>query len=318
MAYRKVYFRIHTEGYVSGWSSDSDKAAFKEESRRLFKSLGWTLTLGHNGCCDTVTKGQGEIILTDIEPGTYLAIERDTGDAGHILDASYQEVVKTIRGLGGIAVTSTQGMQDLFGLDGGKYGKGILDSSRIKLVMQMENRRHGSFKECSICLRMKSDRSPDSAGGRGYSVLGITMSLSNSTPPKKSTTPTLEVPEPHIQKCENGISGSAEMTHPEVPKLHPSQKEKSYTDPIHTETSPSVGQAAGRTDAEPPGETIVLGMSEQEQPAGCEKLHRLHHGGDVQHHLRDPQRRSGRPVPERGQRPTGTELCNIYFSQGLN
>ena len=49
-----------------------------------------------------------------------------------------QKMVKTIRGLGGIAVTSTQGMQDLFGLDGGKYGKGILDSSRIKLVMQME------------------------------------------------------------------------------------------------------------------------------------------------------------------------------------
>jgi len=49
-----------------------------------------------------------------------------------------QEMVKTIRGLGGIAVTSTQGMQDLFGLDGGKYGKGILDSSRIKLVMQMD------------------------------------------------------------------------------------------------------------------------------------------------------------------------------------
>lgn len=48
------------------------------------------------------------------------------------------EMVKTIRGLGGIAVTSTQGMQDLFGLDGGNYGKGILDASRIKLVMQME------------------------------------------------------------------------------------------------------------------------------------------------------------------------------------
>lgn len=53
--------------------------------------------------------------------------------AGFIL-----EMVKTIRGLGGIAITSTQGMQDLFGLEGGKYGKGILDSSRIKLVMQME------------------------------------------------------------------------------------------------------------------------------------------------------------------------------------
>lgn len=49
-----------------------------------------------------------------------------------------QEMVKTIRGLGGIAITSTQGMQDMFSLDNGKYGKGILDSSRIKLIMQME------------------------------------------------------------------------------------------------------------------------------------------------------------------------------------
>ncbi len=48
------------------------------------------------------------------------------------------EMVKTIRGLGGIAITSTQGMQDMVSLDGGKYGKGILDSSRIKLIMQME------------------------------------------------------------------------------------------------------------------------------------------------------------------------------------
>lgn len=55
------------------------------------------------------------------------------------LAAGYvQEMVKTIRGLGGIAITSTQGMQDMFSLEGGKYGKGILDSSRIKLVMQME------------------------------------------------------------------------------------------------------------------------------------------------------------------------------------
>ena len=48
------------------------------------------------------------------------------------------EMVKTVRGLGGIMVTSTQGMQDLFSLEGGSYGKGILDASRIKLVMQME------------------------------------------------------------------------------------------------------------------------------------------------------------------------------------
>lgn len=33
MAYRQLYFRIHTRGYSFGWSSDVDKAAFKEESR---------------------------------------------------------------------------------------------------------------------------------------------------------------------------------------------------------------------------------------------------------------------------------------------
>ena len=61
------------------------------------------------------------------------------GAGSNPLAAAYvQEMVKTIRGLGGIAITSTQGMQDLFSLEGGKYGKGILDSSRIKFVMQIE------------------------------------------------------------------------------------------------------------------------------------------------------------------------------------
>lgn len=61
------------------------------------------------------------------------------GAGSNPLAAAYvQEMVKTIRGLGGIAITSTQGMQDLFSLEGGKYGKGMLDSSRIKFVMQME------------------------------------------------------------------------------------------------------------------------------------------------------------------------------------
>ena len=63
MAYRKIYFRIRTEGYTSGWSSDADRAAFKEESRRLFQELGWTLEHGHNGVCDTVTKDRQDLYL---------------------------------------------------------------------------------------------------------------------------------------------------------------------------------------------------------------------------------------------------------------
>mgnify|MGYP001153093608 CR=1 FL=1 len=48
MAYRKVYFRIRTECYNSGWSSDADRAVFKEESRRLFQKLGWKVRKAEN------------------------------------------------------------------------------------------------------------------------------------------------------------------------------------------------------------------------------------------------------------------------------
>ncbi len=58
MAYRKVYFRIRTDCYSSGWTSDADRTAFKEESRRLFQELGWAVTFGHNGSCDTAAKEQ--------------------------------------------------------------------------------------------------------------------------------------------------------------------------------------------------------------------------------------------------------------------
>lgn len=63
MAYRKVYLRIHTQGYSTGWSSDADRSAFKEESRRLFQELGWTIKLGHNGGCDVVTKDRQDLYL---------------------------------------------------------------------------------------------------------------------------------------------------------------------------------------------------------------------------------------------------------------
>lgn len=63
MAYRKVYFRIRTDCYNSGWSSDAGRAAFEEESRQLFQALGWTAALGCNGGCDTVTKDRQDLYL---------------------------------------------------------------------------------------------------------------------------------------------------------------------------------------------------------------------------------------------------------------
>ena len=63
IAYRQVYFRIHTKGYSSGWSSDADRSAFKKENRRLFQELRWTIKLGHNGGCDVVTKDRQDLYL---------------------------------------------------------------------------------------------------------------------------------------------------------------------------------------------------------------------------------------------------------------
>ena len=63
MTYRQVYFRIRTDCYNSGWTSDVDRTAFEKESRRLFQELGWTASLGYNGGCDTVTMGQQDLYL---------------------------------------------------------------------------------------------------------------------------------------------------------------------------------------------------------------------------------------------------------------
>ncbi|MEY8420576.1 SpaA isopeptide-forming pilin-related protein [Oscillospiraceae bacterium 44-5] len=55
---------------------------------------GVTFEIFHDGASigRYETNGSGEIVLTNIEPGTYRAVEVDTGDADHILDSSYQEV----------------------------------------------------------------------------------------------------------------------------------------------------------------------------------------------------------------------------------
>ncbi len=47
-------------------------------------------------------------------------------------------IFKTIRGFGGIAVSATQDLSDFFGLDDGKYGRAILNSSQNKLVLNLE------------------------------------------------------------------------------------------------------------------------------------------------------------------------------------
>lgn len=53
--------------------------------------------------------------------------------AEHVL-----EIFKIIRGYGGSAVCATQDIDDYFALDDGKYGKGILNASKTKIVLNLE------------------------------------------------------------------------------------------------------------------------------------------------------------------------------------
>ena len=83
-----------------------------------------------------------DIILQNGDVGTALLSDelwKLVGAHSNPLAADYTvRMVKLIRSQGGIAGVTSQGMADMMALEGGKYGKSILDSCRIKMVMQME------------------------------------------------------------------------------------------------------------------------------------------------------------------------------------
>ena len=61
------------------------------------------------------------------------------GASGNRLAADYVlEIFKVIRGYGGSAIAATQDITDFFALEDGKYGKAVINNSRIKFVLQME------------------------------------------------------------------------------------------------------------------------------------------------------------------------------------
>ncbi len=57
------------------------------------------------------------------------------------------KLVKTIRGYGGIFVSCTQNVIDYFALDNGKFGDAVLNNSRLKLLLQMEEPEALKLKE---------------------------------------------------------------------------------------------------------------------------------------------------------------------------
>lgn len=61
------------------------------------------------------------------------------GASSNSLAAEYVlEIAKIIRGYGGSSLFSTQDLNDFFSLDGGKYGRGIINNCKTKIVLNLE------------------------------------------------------------------------------------------------------------------------------------------------------------------------------------
>jgi hypothetical protein len=57
------------------------------------------------------------------------------------------ELAKTIRGYNGILILASQDLADFLSMDDGRFGKGIINSCRIKLIMQLEEAEARLVKE---------------------------------------------------------------------------------------------------------------------------------------------------------------------------
>ena len=62
------------------------------------------------------------------------------GSASNHLAAEFVvEIFKIIRGYGGSAICATQDLNDFFSMEDGKYGKGIINNSKTKIILNLED-----------------------------------------------------------------------------------------------------------------------------------------------------------------------------------
>ena len=86
--------------------------------------------------------------------------------AGRVL-----ELAKTIRGYNGILISASQDLADYLSLEDGRYGKGIINASRIKIIMQLEELEAKLVKE--ILNLSDSEVTQITRNRRGEALLSI-------------------------------------------------------------------------------------------------------------------------------------------------
>ena len=86
--------------------------------------------------------------------------------AGRVL-----ELAKTIRGYNGMLITASQDLSDYLSLDDGRFGKGIINASRIKMIMQLEENEAQLVGE--ILKLSESEIAQITRNRRGEALLSI-------------------------------------------------------------------------------------------------------------------------------------------------
>jgi len=87
------------------------------------------------------------------------------------------ELAKTIRGYNGILICASQGLKDFLALDDERYGEGIIDSCRIKIIMQLEENEAKRVKQ--ILNLSDNETTQITRNRRGEALLSIGNSRIN-------------------------------------------------------------------------------------------------------------------------------------------
>lgn len=139
-----------------------------------------------------------DVIVQNGDVGTALLSDelwKLLGANSNPLAADYtMRMVKLIRSQGGIAGVTSQGMADMMALDGGKYGKAILDSCRIKFIMQMEEQEARLVQNILNLTEEECGSSHASGAARACSASATTMSRSPCSSPPRSMRPSQRRP----------------------------------------------------------------------------------------------------------------------------
>ena len=80
------------------------------------------------------------------------------------------EVFKVIRGYGGSAVIATQDLNDFMALDGGRFGKAIINNSKAKIIMKVEQQEAETIADSLDLTDVEFERITSMKRGNGLLI----------------------------------------------------------------------------------------------------------------------------------------------------